>query len=103
MPEVKHYAVRVHGGPKGEGHKIRAQIHLFDDKNKLVGVIDFFDPKTTLPEDESGELIRMALPSDQLSTIIDILRNEKPIFLEWQDALKNAYISTTQEPVGEGE
>ena len=60
MPEIKNYAVRVHGGPKGEGNKIRAQIHLFDDKNKMAGVIDFFDPKTTLPEDRNEELIRMA-------------------------------------------
>ena len=69
----------------------------------MAGVIDFFDPKTTLPEDRNEELIRMALPSDQLSAIVDILRNEKPIFLEWQKSLQNAYLATSQEPVGEGE
>jgi hypothetical protein len=41
----------------------------------------------------------------QLQHLIDMLRNEKPIFVFFNDegGLPNSRISTTDEPVGEGE
>ena len=103
MPEIKQYAIRFHGGPEGSGSGIRAQIHLFDSQNRMVGAVDFYEDSHSLPEDSQQELIRMAMPSSQAYAVIDMLRNEKPIFLEWQATLKNAYLGTSQEPVGEGE
>lgn len=103
MPEIKNYAIRIHGGPSGAGEAIRAQIHLFDDKNKMVGAIDFFDAGIELPADKHTDIIRMALHADQLHSVVDVLRNEAPIYLEWQERLQNAYLGTSQEPVGEGE
>ncbi|MEM7367865.1 MAG: hypothetical protein AAF587_04645 [Bacteroidota bacterium] len=103
MPEIKHYAIRFHGGPEGSGEGIRAQIHLFDDSNRMVGAIDFLDGIDPLPEDTNQDFIRMSMPSGLVHSVIDMLRNEKPIFLEWQDRLKNAFLGTSQEPVGEGE
>ncbi|MEM7657444.1 MAG: hypothetical protein AAF399_15025 [Bacteroidota bacterium] len=104
MPEIKHYAIRFHGGPQGSGSGIRTQIHLFDDKNRMVGAVDFYEQGHSLPIDsKQDQLIRLSLPSDQAFAIIDMLRNEKPIFLEWQERLQNGYLGTSQEPVGEGE
>ncbi len=103
MPEIKNYAIRIHGGPTGSGMLIRAQIHLFDDSNKMVGAVDFYDQGAALPKDRNEEIMRMALPAEQLHTVVDMLRNEGPIFLEWQSTLANAYLGTSQEPVGEGE
>jgi hypothetical protein len=103
MPEVRQYAIRMHGGPQGSNDSIRAQIHLFDHQNKLVGAIDFFDDGVELPVDSRHDLIRMALPAGQIHTVVDMLRNEGSIFLEWQEKLRNAYLATSQKPVGEGE
>ena len=103
MPEVKNYAVRFHGGPEGSGKGIRAQIHLFNDNNKMVGAIDFYDDGVLLPTDSLEPMIRMSMPASQVYAVVDLLRNEKPLFLEWQKGLKNAYLATSQEPVGEGE
>jgi hypothetical protein len=103
MPEIKNYAIRIHGGPTGEGHAIRAQVHLFDAHNHLMGAIDFFDAGHALPVDQRTDLIRMALHIEQLPAVVDMLRHESPVFLAWQERLKNAYLGTSQEPVGEGE
>ncbi len=103
MPEIKNYAVRFQGGPDGSGLGVRAQVHLFDDKNKMVGTIDFFDEGLRLPADKNDEHIYMAMYISQIHPVVDILRNEKPIYMEWQDRGKNAYLGTAQEPVGEGE
>ena len=102
MPEIRQYAIRLHGGPEGPGRPLRAQIHLFDNDNRLAGVVDFYDANQRLPEDTKEELIRMALPASQLHATVDMLRNEGPIYLEWQSKLGNAYLATSQEPVGEG-
>ncbi|MFK7969657.1 MAG: hypothetical protein AB8F95_04780 [Bacteroidia bacterium] len=104
MKEVKHYAVRIHGGPKGSGDGSRASIHLFDKKKRMVGHLSFMDAGVPLTADKiSDDVVYLALPSDQLSDVVDMLRYEKPIYVEWQASLKNAYLGTIQEPVGEGE
>ncbi|MEO1449785.1 MAG: hypothetical protein AAFV07_09645 [Bacteroidota bacterium] len=103
MPSIHTYAIRFHGGLKGEGTGIRAHIHLFDSQNKMVGRIDFYDPKLTLPADRNDGMIHMSMSADQIHAVVDVLRNEKPIYLQWQKTLQNAYLGTGQEPVGEGE
>lgn len=103
MTEIKNYAVRINGGPHGAGNGVRAQIHLFDAHSKLTGIIDFYALGMEIPADQHGEILRFSLPASSLHDVVDLLRNEKPIFLGWQDFLGNAFLSTTQEPVGEGE
>lgn len=105
MPEIKNYAVRFHGGPEGSGTgtQIRSQIHLFDASNKMVGSIDFFERGKELPADRNEGRIVMAMYADMMRTVVDVLRNEAPVYFEWQERLKNAYLGTSQEPVGEGE
>ena len=34
---------------------------------------------------------------------VDLLRNEKPVFFQWNEASKGAFLATGQEPVGEQE
>ena len=103
MAEVKNYAVRFQGGPGGSGMGVRAQIHLFGESNKMEGAIDFFDEGVRLKKKKKKGHIYMALHISQLLAVVDILRNEKPIFIEWQEKGQNAYLGTSQEPVGEGE
>lgn len=103
MTEIKNYAVRLNGGLSGSGEYLRAQVHLFDANNKLVAVIDFHDTAGSMHEDYVRNIIRTSMPVDRLADVVDLLRNESPIFLGWREEHKKAFISTTQEPVGEGE
>ncbi len=103
MPEIKQYAVRFHGGPKAQGTGMRAQVHLFGVDNRLIGEIHFMDDGLLLPEDVSEPRLIMALPVSMLDNVVDLLRNEGPVFIEWQAKIDNVYLGTSQEPVGEGE
>jgi len=104
MKEVKNYAVRFHGGPEGYQLGIRAQVHLFDAENVLIGIVHFMDEGRSLPADrQDGSRITMAMYMRDLPTVVDILRNESPVFIGWQQTIQNAVISTMQEPIGEGE
>ena len=103
MKEVKHYAVRIHGGPKGSGDGSRASIHLFDKGNRMIGHISFKDNGLALNRDkEENAVVSMDMPAANLTDVVDLLRNEGPIYIDWQSTLKNAYLGTAQEPVGEG-
>ncbi len=39
----------------------------------------------------------------QFSNCVDLLRNEKPVSLQWNEATKGAFLVTGAEPVGEAE
>lgn len=101
MPEVKNYAVRMYGDV--QDNQILAQVHLFDDHNKMVGGIDFYESSAALPQDSNEPFLKTSMCIERLSSVVDLLRNEKPIYFSWQSHFHHAYISTTQEPVGEGE
>ena len=88
---------------QGPETRIRAQIHLFDASNKMIGSVDFFEPGMELPSDSNEGRIIMAMHTPMMHSVIDVLRNEGPVYIEWQERLKNAYMGTSQEPVGEGE
>lgn len=105
MPQVHNYAVRFHGGPDGSGTgtNIRAQIHLFDGSNKMIGSVDFYESELELPADSNEGRIVLAMHTNMMHSVVDILRNEGPVYIEWQERLKNAYLGTSMEAVGEGE
>jgi hypothetical protein len=46
-------------------------------------------------------VIRMHLPSSMFENVLNILRNEKPVFV--YSAVGRGFLSTSLEPVGEGE
>lgn len=103
--EIKNYAVRYHGGPQGSGEGIRGQIHLLGQQNRLVGWLDFYDAGRQLPRDHKtaqGHIV-LSFYFEAMFSVVDILRNEKPIYLYWQESIQNGYLGTGQEPVGEGE
>jgi hypothetical protein len=45
---------------------------------------------------------RLYYPFSSLPMVVDLLRNEKPVFLVWAGAA-GSRLSTSPEPVGEGE
>ncbi len=97
--KLANYAIRINGGTN-EGPC--AQIHLFNEDNKLAGYIQFYDT-TEIPAGSNDNYLILTMPFHKFSAIVDVLRNESPVFIKWQEGGNNGFISTTQERIGEGE
>lgn len=104
--EVKTYGIFVYGGPNGYDDN-RAQIALNGD-GKQIAWVRFHDPGMAFPEDDiyhgtHSDIIRMHLPTSMFQSVLDILRNEKPVFAVYSEDTSKAMITFSQEKVGEGE
>lgn len=102
MAEVVSYHILTYGGPDGyQGH--RAQIALYGTSGSTLAYVRFIDPGMSFEADsEADGVIHMHLPLAMLPSVVDLLRNEKPIhvyFGQWRGFLG----TQTAEPVGEGE
>ena len=101
MANVTRYHILVYGGPTGYQTN-RSQIQLSDD-SKVVAWVRFNDPGMIFENDYvDNDIIRMHLPSTMFQSVLDILRNEKPLNIYF--AAGRAFFGTTgNENVGEGE
>jgi len=71
----------------------------------LVGALLFYPENKLLPNariDTNKDVIFLSYSINQLHAILDILRNEKPLWLYYHNAT-NAGFSSGREPVGEEE
>jgi hypothetical protein len=101
MPVVSSYSLLVYGSPSGYQTN-RAQIDLRDENGQSVAWVRFNDPGMFFEDDyESGGIIRMHLPSTMLASVLDVLRNEEPVYVYF--AAGRAFLGTASEPIGEGE
>jgi hypothetical protein len=100
MAGVDGYFVEVFGGPNGrEG--LRASILLLAG-SAVRAFIHFHKAGDPLPPDtRDGPHIHMHLPEARFDSIIDLLRNERPLFIMFGSGF--AYLTTSPEPIGEGE
>jgi hypothetical protein len=99
--EVKSYSILFYGGPDGYQTN-RAQIQLSDAGGKTLAWVRFNDPGMTFENDyQSDGIIRMHLPSAMFPNVLDVLRNEKPVYVRF--TRNRGFLSTSKEPVGEGE
>ncbi|HSE36057.1 MAG TPA: hypothetical protein VLG74_02070 [Blastocatellia bacterium] len=102
MAEVASYHILFYGGPDGYQTN-RAQIQLSDASGQTLAWVRFNDPGMFFEADSnSGGIIRMHLPSAMFQSVLDVLRNEKPIHIYF--AQNRGFLGTAaNEPVGEGE
>lgn len=99
--EIKNYHILFYGSPAGYQTN-RAQIALYDANNKTAAFLRFNDPGMFFENDsQSGGIIRMHLPSAMFQNVLDVLRNEKPIYIYF--AQGRGFLSTSKEPIGEEE
>jgi hypothetical protein len=99
--EAKSYSILFYGSPKGY-HTNRAQITLTGRDGKTIAVIRFNDPGMFFENDyEKDGYIRMHLPSTMFQNVLDVLRNEKPVYIYFVE--NRGFLSTSKEPVGEEE
>lgn len=101
MAQVSDYHIIIYGGPDGYQTN-RAQIQLSGTDGKTLAWVRFNDEGMTFENDyEDGGIIRMHLPSEMFLPTLDILRNEDPVFIDFRQ--NRGFLSTSKEPIGEGE
>jgi hypothetical protein len=99
--EIKDYHIIFYGSPSGYQTN-RAQIALYGNDGKTAAYVRFNDPGMLFENDsQSGGIIYMHLPSAMFQSVLDVLRNEKPVFIYF--AQGRGFLTTSKEPVGEGE
>lgn len=99
--EVKDYHILFYGSPEGYQTN-RAQISVYGTDGKVKAFIRFNDQGMTFENDEdSGGIIKMHLPSAMFKNVLDVLRNEKPVYVYF--AAGRGFLSTSKEPIGESE
>jgi hypothetical protein len=83
----------------------RTIIKCYHD-NVYVLQLSFYPDKKNLPEnyyDINSKLVYLRYSMSMYSYILDILRNEKPIYFSYSETSKLGFLRTGKEPVGEGE
>lgn len=100
--EVKKYTVSVAAHLDGFNEWL-ANIYLYDTSGHPVGNIRFTDKLT----DHNNQINPTGLstmwdPPEAYNKVIDLLRNEKPLYI-WLYDSGRALLSTSIEPVGEEE
>lgn len=104
--EVSTYLVFSYGGPDGNGGA-DAAVSLGIPEGWAF--LRFYPEGVPLPANSktthvSGKPIYyVSYRYSQLINVIDLLRNEQPIRFFFRDDTMAAYITTSAEPVGEGE
>lgn len=101
--EIKNYDVIYYSGPENANYPMRAIISLWGSKGR-VAALYFYRKKSLIPsQDKMGPsgYVYCNYSYDELSTVIDLLRNEKPIWFRFYGGVSS--IETISEPVGDGE
>ena len=102
MAEVTNYHILVYGGPDGYQTN-RSQIQLSGANGQVLAWLRFNDPGMAFETDsDSGGIIKMHLPSTMFQSVLDILRNEKPIQIYFAQG-RGFFGTAANEQVGEGE
>jgi hypothetical protein len=105
VSEINHYWVHFQAG-RTENNLVypRAVVKCYHDEDFVVQ-LNFYPDNKSLPEnyyDVNSKLAYLRYPLSMYPNIIDILRNEKPIYFSYSQKTKLGYIRTGKEPIGEG-
>ena len=108
MLEIKKYDVAYYaGGTNAAGYPYRAIIGLRNEEDGLIGAAYFHRTSATMPTADTRKAtgyISCHYLFEHYEQVLDLLRNEKPVFVEFEVVSGNtANIRTSAEPVGEGE
>lgn len=99
--EIAKYALSIAGSPTA-GNPIPARINASGSNNERFQ-IRFHNSEKEIPPDKlEGQLFVVNMPVSLLGNVVDILRNEKPVYLtRGQDG--RSYLCTDLEEVGVNE
>ena len=104
--EITQYWIHFQAGNEESDRVYPPAIVKCYDEEDFVLQLTFHPDKKTLPEnhyDKRNNLVYLSYPLSMYHNILDILRNEKPIYFRYTEELNIGFIRTGKEPVGEGE
>ncbi len=101
--EIKSYRIFLDEG--SQKNRSFTTISLFNTPDELIGVINFFEEELEVNGLKDFDHVYLQYPISKFPYIVDVLRNEKPIFVGYWENKYGKYgrICTGKEPVGEGE
>lgn len=101
--EIKHYRIFLDSGT--QKNRCFTSINLFGKKEQIIGVLQFRDEGMEINDDREYDVIHLQYPIGKFPFVLDVLRNEKPVFIGyWENEFgKYGRIYTGKEMVGEGE
>jgi len=98
---IDKYKVVLYGEDALAGNLV-AYIHCYHGK-KNVMTCEFYRDGSTLPQNRyKGGRVGLVYPWSRFSAVLDVLRNERPLYFGFIMTTKVGYVATTREPVGEG-
>jgi len=99
--KIEKYHILFYGGPEGYASS-RSMILMYDDEGRMSACLRFCDPGMVYENDsEKDGVVYMHIPSHMFSAVVDVIRNEEPLYVYF--AFGRGFLSTSMEPVGEGE
>lgn len=109
LEEIKKYKVEYYaGGPSS--YMFRATVDLCRDDGSIFACLYFHrDPATMTLDDQAKPTRPYAwchFPDKDFADVLDLLRNEKPLYFRFITGVLNMGVITTlnsAEPIGEGE
>lgn len=86
------------------GYGERVRVSLRQDNEPVANIV-FYKEGHAIPDDSATDtgFVTMHLPFNMYGSIVDILRHEKPIRLDYNALEEKAFLMTDWEPIGEGE
>jgi hypothetical protein len=94
----------------GDPNEFAATVWLYKADRSLIAFLRFYRAGVAMRPNEWRQDLKAALISyrfDALSPVVDVLRNEKPLYFTWFDysaqGPKFGVVGTSREPVGEQE
>jgi hypothetical protein len=108
VEQIERYSVYYYaGGKQVPSADYRAIISMRREDKTLIGVAYFHRDASTMPDTDSRTpqgAVHCHFPWESFSHVLDVLRNESPVFLRFVAGEPSvASIITSPEPVGEGE
>lgn len=103
--EVKTYRVLLISGYAGGGGNQVGFVYFNDPAGKYVGYVGIIKDGAPLPNNVQwpNGILNMYFHEAELVSLLDTLRNERPVFVKFNTDLKWGSVGTNQEPVGEQE
>lgn len=99
---IDNYKVVLYGKDASDSDLV-AFIHCYYDSTNVL-TCEFYKDGATLPENRNkGGRVGLTYHWSHLNEVLDVMRNEKPLYFGFIESTKVGYISTHKEPVGEGD
>jgi hypothetical protein len=101
--EIKSYRIFLDSG--SQKNRSFTTINVYDESDEVIGVLQFFDDGIWRDQPEHLTCVYLQYSTSKFPYIVDILRNEKPIYVGYWENKHGRYgrICTGKEPIGEGE